>query len=199
MKETAMAIIFIMFLVSSGYCETDDNETANIEYEIILKDGRSIKAKTCWEEGDILFYSKYGSTISLSKTIIEKVKKIKSDSDAQSGQDIDNKNNYTCTKTHCPQERRCFDEKISLNTVNIHIDWAEKRIAYLQKQYKNMCNIHKPGDRECDGITREIGWTKRGLECLGKVEFELEERMRESFTLERGLGGRVSIKQVEKY
>ena len=107
MKKITLVIFFFVALISSGYCETGDAEADVIGYEIILKDGRSIETKICWENGDKLVYQKYGSTIGLSKSEVEEVKKIKSNNNTKAIQSkngdsiIENTSrnaNYGCTE-----------------------------------------------------------------------------------------------------
>jgi hypothetical protein len=55
--------------------EENSEQTAEVEtdltYEIRLKDGRRIITKMHWEEGDVIYYHKFGTTVGLPKTDVK--------------------------------------------------------------------------------------------------------------------------------
>ncbi|MDM8525143.1 trypsin-like peptidase domain-containing protein [Desulfococcaceae bacterium HSG8] len=42
-------------------------------HEIHLKDGRIIKTKTCWEEGDVVKYERYGGILTIKKELVTNI------------------------------------------------------------------------------------------------------------------------------
>ena len=61
-KQSILTLIFLIFLFSNSYAD-----------EIHLKDGRIIKAQTCWTENNKVYYQKYGATVSLPEKKVLKI------------------------------------------------------------------------------------------------------------------------------
>ena len=126
--KIAMVIIFIYFSIFLGYCEADNGSV--VGYEIILKDGRSIKTETCWEDGDKIFYKKYGSTIGFSKSKIKEVKEIMSKPDSKIMQNNSAMSQsttiFSCDRYDCPSNGRCDARTYTLEEAKIEIAYWEK-------------------------------------------------------------------------
>ncbi len=65
-------LIFLLTVPLSGF-------TQNLNYEIVLKNGSSIEVSEYYEEGDKLFYQKFGGTMGIEKSKIKEIKKVKRD------------------------------------------------------------------------------------------------------------------------
>ena len=193
-KMVVSVIAIIIFFTSSALSENKVDSSAVIEYEIILKDGTSIKTETCWEDGDKIFYTKYGSTIGLSKSKIKEVKEIEADSNVETIQHEDQSgikenrkkdSNFECTRKHCPEKGICYSTKWKTRAV---VEKKMRSHQYLleqeKKAYDRICINGNGSDSYCDQIARSIISSERGLECFSKIEYDKDGKVSYLFETE---------------
>lgn len=63
-KKLSSCALFAMLLLLAGPINA---------HEIIMKDGRVIKTKTCWEEGGVVKYERYGGILTIKKALVENI------------------------------------------------------------------------------------------------------------------------------
>ncbi len=68
MREKSIFLFLFLFFAIYSFAFSDI---------IYLKDGRQIKAKDTWEEGDLIKFYRYGQVIGYPKDKIDKIEKIK--------------------------------------------------------------------------------------------------------------------------
>jgi hypothetical protein len=97
------------------------------EYNITLKNGRVVRTTSCYRDGDMFYYQKYGTSIGIQNDMVKDVSLVKHDPSIRvlEGPKTDNEENDP-TKPKTEKRQLSYDERRQLN------DQLAKAKTYLE-------------------------------------------------------------------